>query len=216
MYHSKLLPHICLLSILALTNPTHADYCTNHGWTDVKTDSGIWACQGISGDGHVTIFAAQSDGTSGSSDGSLSKREIWDNSSWIPAGYSYQVSPYFKPASVLRECSGSVITTYDTADANLNGRGQTVVSQQNQLESKCGNGTQGPITLYSGLGKSVKVIHEDIFFPGGVIHITDRKVYLPALYSFPTAFMRSSMLIFLTIQTLYQTHSSVDNTIRSR
>jgi hypothetical protein len=177
MYHSILVPHLYLISILVLISPTHADYCTSHNWTDIKTVNGTWACEGLSRDGHVTIFAAQNDDNdstpSGSDNGTLSKRDIWDNSSWIPAGYSYQVSPYYKPASVLRECSGSIVTTYDTTDANLNGRGQTVVSQRNQLESSCGNGTQGAITLYSGLGKSVKIIHEDIFFPGGVIHITD-------------------------------------------
>jgi hypothetical protein len=98
---------------------------------------------------------------------------VWQNMSSFEAEFPYQVSPYFKTAATLRACSGSVVTTYDTKDANLNGRGQTVVSQRNQHGSCCNNGTQQPIRLFSGLGDSVNVIEEDIFFPGGVMHITD-------------------------------------------
>lgn len=88
------------------------------------------------------------------------------NQSFIPPEYRYQVSPYFKPAAVLRGCTGSIVTTYDTADANLDGRGQTVVSQR-----QCSS--DGPIRMVSGLGNVVQVLQEDIYFPGGVIHITD-------------------------------------------
>lgn len=89
------------------------------------------------------------------------------NFSSIIEKYPYQLSPYFKPAAVLRGCTGSIVTTYDTEDANLNGRGQTVVSQRKSCSST------SPIQLFSGLGRSVQVIEEDIYFDGWVIHITD-------------------------------------------
>jgi len=88
------------------------------------------------------------------------------NFSLLIQEYPYQISPYFKPAAVLRACTGSIVTTYDTEDANLNGRGQTVVSQRQSCNST------GPIELFSGLGNSVQVVEEDIFFDGWVIHIT--------------------------------------------
>jgi hypothetical protein len=94
------------------------------------------------------------------------------NFSLLIQEYAYQISPYFKPAAVLRACTGSIVTTYDTEDANLNGRGQTVVSQRRSC------GAAGPIELYSGLGRSVQVIEEDIFWDGWVIHITDGLVSL--------------------------------------
>lgn len=91
----------------------------------------------------------------------------FQNFSLLIQEYPYQVSPYFKPAAVLRACTGSIVTTYDIEDANLNGRGQTVVSQRQSC------GSTGPIELFSGLGRSVQVVEEDIFFDGWVIHITD-------------------------------------------
>lgn len=132
------------------------------------------ACGAPSG-GSQTVIATP--------DSSTSKRDIWDldNTTWPRPGYTYQVSPYFKPAAVLRECTGSIVTSYDTIHANLNGRGQTFVSQRNN--TSCVNNTCGAaqIRLYSGHGNFVTIIKEDIFFPGGVIHIADR--YVTLLYS---------------------------------
>jgi hypothetical protein len=81
--------------------------------------------------------------------------------------HPYQASPYYKPAAVLRGCTGSIITTFDTEDANLNGRGQTVVSQRQSC------GSTGPIELFSGLGKSVQIVQEDLFIDGWLVHISD-------------------------------------------
>ena len=131
---------------------------------------GNWACSGGSGQdsqgGQNTYFVPQSD------DG-VSKRALLGNNSWIPSEFRYQVSPYLKTAATLRSCSGSVVTTYDTENSNLYGRGQTVVSQRDLDYSCCNTNLTEPIRLFSGLGRSVTVIEEDIFFPGGVIHITD-------------------------------------------
>ena len=91
----------------------------------------------------------------------------FQNFSLLIQEYPYQISPYFKPAAVLRACTGSIVTTYDIEDANLNGRGQTVVSQRQSCSST------GPIELFSGLGKSVQIIEEDIFFNGWLVHITN-------------------------------------------
>lgn len=106
-------------------------------------------------------------------DTKASKRSIWNNNSWIPPEFRYQVSPYLKTAATLRACSGSAVTTYDTENANLYGRGQNFVSQRNPDHSCCDTDSKEPIRLFSGFGRSVTVIEEDIFFPGGVIHITD-------------------------------------------
>ncbi|RDW75373.1 hypothetical protein BP6252_06515 [Coleophoma cylindrospora] len=91
--------------------------------------------------------------------------------------YPYQASPYFKPSAVLRGCTGSVVTTFDTEDANLAGRGQTVVSQRPSCLSTV------PIELVSGLGNSVHVIEEDIILDGWLIHITDGFFTIPTLLS---------------------------------
>jgi len=114
------------------------------------------------GTGSKTAFVPQSNG-------SKLKRQLVENQnlSLVIQEYPYQVSPYFKPAAVLRGCTGSIVTTYDTEDANLNGRGQTVVSQRQSC------GSAGPIELFSGLGRSVQVIEEDIYWEDWVIHITD-------------------------------------------
>jgi hypothetical protein len=210
MHQSILIPRLCFIPILLFVGSTYADYCTSADPNiTMSSNTQEWGCSGPSTGGQqVTIYLPANDS---SSDGSPTKRDIWDNSSWIPAGFSYQVSPYFKPAAVLRQCSGSVITTYDTKDANLNGRGQTVVSQR--AESNCSaNGPQDPIMLYSGLGNVVKIIKEDIFFPGGVIHITDGYVQLT-----PHRDRSDQKLTYLNhsdispFQPFYQTHSLLFN-----
>lgn len=109
------------------------------------------------------------------------KRDVWDpidrnNTTWPREGYSYQVSPYYKPAAVLRECSGSIVTSFDTIHANLEGRGQTWVSQRNYSEACCTNST--PIRLISGGGAVSTILQADIPFPGGILHIVDKSVIL--------------------------------------
>jgi hypothetical protein len=107
----------------------------------------------------------------------LGKRAVWDpvdrnNVTWPRPDYSYQVSPYYKPAAVLRECSGSIVTSFDTTHANLNGRGQTWVSQRNYSAPCCADNT--PIRLFSGGGAVSTIIQADIRFPGGILHIVDK------------------------------------------
>jgi hypothetical protein len=123
--------------------------------------------------GGITVFATASD------DGPPGKRSVWDsvefnNTVWPPPGFAYQVSPFYKPAAVLRECSGSVITTFDTLRANLDGRGQTVVSQRN-LSASCSSSSCEPIRIISGNDTAgVRILRPDIRFPGGILHIVDR------------------------------------------
>ena len=145
------------------------------GCKEVKGKAGStmsnWVCSGESGQDSQgakhTYFVPQTD------DGP-SKRALWSNNSWIPSEFRYQVSPYLKTATALRSCSGSAVTTYDTENSNLYGsRGQTVISQRDLDYSYCDTNLTEPIRLLSGLGRSVTIIEEDIFFPGGVIHITD-------------------------------------------
>ena len=129
---------------------------------------GTWTCSGGGQNpgGQNTYFVPQNDEN-------LSKRSLWTNNSWIPSEFRYQVSPYLKTAATLRACSGSVVTTYNTADSNLYGRGQSVVSQRYPDHSCCDTDSKEPIRLFSGFGRSVTIIKEDICFPGGIIHITD-------------------------------------------
>lgn len=122
-------------------------------------------------DDGITILATETD--------DKGKRAVWDpvdrnNTAWPRAGYSYQVSPYYKPAAVLRECSGSVITSFDTTHANLDGRGQSWVSQRNSSEPCCTDST--PIRLISGGGAISTILKADIRFPGGILHIVDKLV----------------------------------------
>ncbi|QDS77288.1 hypothetical protein FKW77_004308 [Venturia effusa] len=114
------------------------------------------------------------------------KRDVWDpidrnNATWPREEYAYQVSPYYKPAAVLRECSGSVVTSFDTIHANLEGRGQTWVSQRNYSEPCCTNST--PIRLISGGGAVSIVLEADIPFPGGILHIVDKLLTTPTKLS---------------------------------
>jgi hypothetical protein len=119
----------------------------------------------------ITVLATPVTGSN------LKKRAAWDpidqnNVTWPPEGYAYMVSPFYKPAAVLRECSGSIVTSFDTIHANLNGRGQTWVSQRNLSEPCCTNST--PIRILSGGGSVSTVIQADLYFPGGVLHIVDK------------------------------------------
>jgi len=170
MHHSILLPQACLLFLSLFVELGSA--CLDAGIGSTMNQ----ACQEVvcgadpstTGDGKTVL------GTQKTASG---KRAVLDpvdrnNVTWPAEGYSYQVSPYFKPAAVLRECSGSVVTSFDTIHANLNGRGQTWVSQRNYSTPCCTNST--PIRLFSGGGAISTVIQADIFFPGGVLHIVDK------------------------------------------
>ncbi|KAK2767593.1 hypothetical protein FQN54_003751 [Arachnomyces sp. PD_36] len=95
--------------------------------------------------------------------------------------YLYQGSQNVADAAALRGFTGKIVETRNT-DANLGGRGQSVLSTGErealaQGGSSC-NGTS-PISLFSGLGNTVTILTEDIPFDGGVIHITDGFFTLP-------------------------------------
>jgi len=97
------------------------------------------------------------------------------NESSIPKSLLYQFSPYYKPAAVLKSGTGSVVTTLDIFNSNFGTvRGQSVISQRNTTGGACP--VSDPIKLFSGFGDRATVLKEDIFFDGGVIHITDRYV----------------------------------------
>lgn len=131
--------------------------------------------------------AASSDGiTMVAEEQGNKKRQVWDpidrdNATWPREGFAYQVSPYYKPARVLRGCSGSIVTSFDTTHANLEGRGQTWLSQRNYSEACCTDST--PIRLISGGGAVSIVLKADIRFPGGILHIVDKSVQ-PLEYAF--------------------------------
>jgi hypothetical protein len=167
MHSSVFLPNLYFLIFSLFGYLGHADNCPSDAagselaeWCKELACSSPTPADNSTG---TTVIAVNKDKT---------KRSVWDNSSWIPSDYQYQVSPYYKPAAVLRACSGSVVTTYDTVHANLNGRGQSFVSQRNLSGPCCAN--SDPIRLFSGRGDNVTIIKEDIFFPGGVIHIADK------------------------------------------
>ncbi|KAE9976365.1 hypothetical protein EG327_008158 [Venturia inaequalis] len=180
MYQSLILPNLSFLFLSIFVERGQADCLKDVAGNGVKVWCPTVACGSPDPPNNegVTFIAVQNSGP-----GDKLKRELWDpllldNSTWPPPEYTYQVSPYYKLGAVLRECSGSIVTSYDTIHANLNGRGQTFVSQRNASckESGC---TNAPIKLASGLGEIVTILKEDIKFSWGVMHIADKLFTTP-------------------------------------
>ncbi|TLD29604.1 hypothetical protein E2P81_ATG05898 [Venturia nashicola] len=130
MYRPSILSKVCFLILSLFIERGQADCYKDVAGNDVEVWCPTVACGAPdppkNGDDGVTVIGVQDPGPGGKL-----KRELWDpllldNSTWPQPGFTYQVSPYYKPGAVLRECSGSVVTSYDTIHANLNGRGQTL------------------------------------------------------------------------------------------
>ncbi|OCL05411.1 FAS1 domain-containing protein [Glonium stellatum] len=94
----------------------------------------------------------------------------------------YQISPYLIDAAAMRDLTGSTIQTLDNSSTLLNGRSQVVLSHgqrdsANASQALCG--APSPIHLFSGGGDNVTIIKEDVYFDGGVLHVTDNYFTLP-------------------------------------
>ena len=98
--------------------------------------------------------------------------------------YLYQMSPNLVDSTAMRSLTGSIVQTFDTQDANLDGRPQVFLShgERDSLAST-GNYSQSlrrrslctttsPIHLFSGMGNNVTILKADIPFNGGIMHIT--------------------------------------------
>ncbi|OCL08892.1 FAS1 domain-containing protein [Glonium stellatum] len=128
----------------------------------------------------ITLFAPADAATPSISQKAL--HLLMARQSIISQPYLYQIAPYLIDAATMRGFTGCIVQTLDNYSVDLDGRPQVVLSHGqrdsiNASQSSC-SGTPSPIHIFSGIG-NVTIAKEDIYFEGGIMHITDNYFTLP-------------------------------------